>query len=50
MKKNYEDYLSIVEECYEETKNIEIEYTSRALDKLGIEREEYEIEMQKIPP
>ncbi len=47
---NYDGYLETAQECADTMKEVEDGYLKRALDKLGLEREEYEEELSKMPP
>ena len=50
MDKDFEDYLETAEECLEIQAEIREEFLKMALSKLGIEREEFEEEKNKLPP
>jgi len=46
----YEEYFEVCQDSLDLQKEIEEDFLKRALDKMGVEREEYEEELQKLPP
>lgn len=47
---DYDEYLEVAQECLELQREVEEEYLQRALGKLGVDRDEYEEELTKMPP